>query len=98
MRKQSFRESCTNSIEKEQKPPITERNLSSSQLPMFETPLITLNNASSTCQNQVQTSGNIKVVCRFRPLNEKEKVISQNLCVEFIDSQNCSIKTQVNSQ
>lgn len=88
-------ESVSNSIEKESKSPITVRNHSSSQLPMFETPLVTLNNTSSTTQNHVQTMGNIKVVCRFRPLNEKEKGVSQNLCVEFLDSQNCSIKTQV---
>lgn len=41
------------------------------------------------------SSGNIKVICRFRPLNEKEKNISQELCVDFIDSQTCSIKSTV---
>ena len=30
-------------------------------------------------------SGNINVVCRFRPLNEKEKINSKDICVEFID-------------
>lgn len=28
-------------------------------------------------------SGNVKVVCRFRPLNQKEKEISMQICVEF---------------
>jgi hypothetical protein len=41
------------------------------------------------------SSGNIKVICRFRPLNEKEKTMSQNLCVEFSDPQTCVVKSLV---
>ena len=95
IRKQSFQESCTTSIETVQKSPITERILSSSQLPTLEMPFTTHSNVTSTSQGQMPLAGNIRVVCRFRPLNDKEKNISQNLCVEFIDSQNCTVKSHV---
>ncbi|CAG9319287.1 unnamed protein product [Blepharisma stoltei] len=29
------------------------------------------------------SSGNIRVLCRFRPLNEKEKAMAENICVDF---------------
>ncbi|CAG9325450.1 unnamed protein product [Blepharisma stoltei] len=35
-------------------------------------------------QSEDLTSGNIKVVCRFRPLNEKEKQLSEGICVDFL--------------
>ena len=41
------------------------------------------------------SSGNIKVLCRFRPLNEKEKNITQELCVDFIDNVTCAIRSTV---
>lgn len=44
---------------------------------------------------QAPSTGNIKVLCRFRPLNDKEKNISQELCVDFLDNQTCSIKSTV---
>ncbi len=44
------------------------------------------------------SSGNIKVLCRFRPLNEKEKNITQDLCVDFIDNLTCAIRSSVNNQ
>ena len=49
-----------------------------------------------TKANYLQANvGNIKVLCRFRPLNDKEKNISQDLCVDFYDNQTCSIKSSV---
>jgi kinesin family member 5 len=39
----------------------------------------------------MEDQGNIKVVCRFRPLNEKEQQMSGNLCVKFLDDQTVSI-------
>ena len=36
---------------------------------------------------------NIKVVCRFRPLNEKEKSMSKDLCVNFLSDQTVSINS-----
>lgn len=33
-----------------------------------------------------ETSGNVKVFCRFRPLNERElETTGENLCVSFKD-------------
>jgi kinesin family protein 5 len=37
--------------------------------------------------------GNVSVICRFRPLNEKEKNISQELCVDFVDKQQVVINS-----
>ena len=45
--------------------------------------------------NLIQSSGNIKVLCRFRPLNDKEKNMTQELCVDFLDPQTCSIRSTV---
>ena len=39
----------------------------------------------------MEDQGNIKVVCRFRPLNEKEIELSESLCVNFISDQTISI-------
>jgi kinesin family protein 5 len=36
--------------------------------------------------------GNIKVVCRFRPLNESEKKRGSNLCVNFLSNQTVAIQ------
>lgn len=43
--------------------------------------------------------GNVMVVCRFRPFNEKEIQMGQNKCVAHFndDHQHLDIKTQVNS-
>lgn len=49
----------------------------------------------NTSQILVASTGNIRVVCRFRPLNEKEKTLSQGLCVDFLDYQTCAIKSSV---
>lgn len=35
----------------------------------------------------MEEQGNVKVVCRFRPLNEKELNISENFCVDFASEQ-----------
>ena len=56
---------------------------------------VNANVSPNTSQILVPSAGNIKVLCRFRPLNEKEKQISQSLCVDFIDPQTCSIKSNV---
>jgi kinesin family member 5 len=37
-------------------------------------------------QEDEETSGNIHVICRFRPLNDKEKEISNTSCVSFPSS------------
>ena len=31
--------------------------------------------------------GNVRVLCRFRPLNDKEKQMSEQLCVDFSSDQ-----------
>ena len=49
----------------------------------------------SLIDRPTQSTANIRVVCRFRPLNQKEKNLSQNLCVDFLDNQSCSIKSSV---
>lgn len=40
-----------------------------------------------------EQQGNILVLCRFRPLNEKEKQMSDQLCVNFPDDQKTVIIT-----
>ena len=57
-----------------------------------------LDNPTSTTTSKVipvssNTSGNVSVMCRFRPLNEKEKLQSKDLCVDFKDNQEISIKS-----
>jgi kinesin family protein 5 len=37
--------------------------------------------------------GNINVVCRFRPLNEKEKMNSKDICVDIVDEQQVVMKS-----
>ncbi len=44
-------------------------------------------------QSTSHNSGNINVISRFRPLNEKEKSQSKDLCVEFFGPQDLSIKS-----
>jgi kinesin family protein 5 len=44
-------------------------------------------------QNATHNSGNINVISRFRPLNEKEKSQSKDLCVDFFGPQDLSIKS-----
>ena len=47
-------------------------------------------------EQEDQTSGNIKVVCRFRPLNEKEKDFAVGICVEFLpDDKTVVMKSHV---
>ncbi|CAG9329986.1 unnamed protein product [Blepharisma stoltei] len=42
-----------------------------------------------------ESSGNIRVVCRFRPLNEKEKLIEESVCVTFDpDNRTVAIKSE----
>ena len=42
---------------------------------------------------RTETVGNVKVLCRFRPLNEKEKEMSNNTCASFSpDSKTVSIR------
>ncbi|CAG9331157.1 unnamed protein product [Blepharisma stoltei] len=42
-----------------------------------------------------ESSGNIRVVCRFRPLNEKEKQIEESVCVNFdSDNKTVAIKSE----
>ncbi len=38
-------------------------------------------------------NGNVNVMCRFRPVSEKEKEQNKNLCTEYIDSYQVSIKS-----
>ena len=39
------------------------------------------------------SSGNVKVMCRFRPISDKEKEQSKNICADFIDDYQVAIKT-----
>ena len=39
----------------------------------------------------MEEQGNVKVVCRFRPLNDKELQTSESLCVNFLDDHTVSI-------
>ena len=37
-------------------------------------------------------TGNVRVFCRFRPLNEREKKTAEsNLCVTFKDDKTCAV-------
>lgn len=50
-------------------------------------------------QTEDQTSGNIKVVCRFRPLNDKEKQIADGVCVNFLpDNKTVQMKSHPDGQ
>ncbi|OMJ87327.1 hypothetical protein SteCoe_11015 [Stentor coeruleus] len=42
----------------------------------------------------MEDQANIKVFCRFRPLNEKELNISQNFCVNFINEKTVGVNSQ----
>lgn len=42
----------------------------------------------------MEDQANIKVFCRFRPLNEKELSISQNFCVNFINDKTVGVNSQ----
>ena len=47
----------------------------------------------------MEDQANIKVFCRFRPLNDKENQISQGCCVNFLDDQTVSLaQTYENSE
>jgi len=40
----------------------------------------------------VPVTGNVQVVCRFRPLNEREQnKAGDNLCVKFLDDKTCTV-------
>ncbi len=39
-----------------------------------------------------QTPANVKVVCRFRPLNEREKALGALHCHELLDDKTVQIK------
>ena len=71
-------------------------NLTKNNIIPVTSPLVAL--PPQKIVNTQPSTGNIKVLCRFRPLNEKEKNISQDLCVDFNDIQTCSIKSSVNQQ
>lgn len=43
--------------------------------------------------NPGQSSGNVSVISRFRPLNDKEKSISIDMCVDFVDSERCVVRS-----
>lgn len=49
-------------------------------------------------ERQQQTSGNVRVVVRFRPLNEKEKVMGQSTIHELYDNKTVVIKEQRNDK
>ena len=45
-----------------------------------------------------EATGNVKVLCRFRPLNEKEKGMSNNICASFSpDNRTVSIQNSESS-
>lgn len=45
-----------------------------------------------TSKEATPQAGNVKVVCRFRPLNDREKnEAGQNLCVKFLDEKTCTV-------
>lgn len=48
---------------------------------------------SSTPKYGNQNTGKVKVMCRFRPISEKEREYSKNLCTEYMDSSQVTIKT-----
>lgn len=48
---------------------------------------------SSKAVGNPQHSGNVSVMCRFRPLNDKEKLQSKDICVDFLDSQQLNLRS-----
>lgn len=48
---------------------------------------------SSKAVGNPQNSGNVSVMCRFRPLNDKEKIQSKDICVDFLDSQQLNLRS-----
>ena len=40
------------------------------------------------------SSSNVKVICRFRPLNEKEKQNTKEMCIAYIDEEQVEIKSK----
>jgi kinesin family protein 5 len=49
--------------------------------------------SSKTLGNAPVQVGNVSVMCRFRPLNEKEKLLTKDICVEFLDSQQLNLRS-----
>ena len=52
---------------------------------------------SKQIQNFSQPStsnSNVKVICRFRPLNDKEKENTKDLCITYIDEEQVEIKSK----
>jgi kinesin family protein 5 len=43
--------------------------------------------------NTSSSSAAVNVICRFRPLNDKEKISTKDISVEFLDQQQISIKS-----
>jgi len=41
-------------------------------------------------------AANVKVVCRFRPLNEREKSLGTTVCHELLDDKTVQIKDKEN--
>jgi hypothetical protein len=65
---------------------VEDKNEKSNDLNNVNNNLTTSSMTVKTAVNPPNTSpGNVNVVCRFRPLNEKEKNMTTDLCVEFID-------------
>lgn len=60
---------------------------------MFASAYATNSNSTSS-QNNSNTTGNCKVICRFRPLNEREKNETKDLCVDFLDPQQIVIRSK----
>lgn len=48
--------------------------------------------ASQEKNNVIQSASNVKVVVRFRPLNEKEKAMGAVHCHELLDDKTTAIK------
>jgi len=44
------------------------------------------------------SSGNVKVICRVRPLNSKEQGMGGNVCVDFVDQRTIGIKNPNNPE
>lgn len=48
---------------------------------------------ASNIYSQTSHTGNVKVICRFRPISDKERDQTKNVCAEFIDNYQVAIKT-----
>ena len=53
----------------------------------------TLNNCNKINNLNNNPAGNVKVICRFRPVSDKEKEHTKNVCAEFIDDYQVAVKS-----